>query len=501
MKLAAILVLAAVSALSQTSSSHSGWNFADTLQAVTDAFVGNLISGAAVDNGSEVSVQATLDVTRVLSGSTTPGAEIAVAWRYQPSVIEGPDVTTKVPKVTGLWFLRRDAAGKPELLRASPMPTGLGGYYLPAGDSPRYYAAKAPLQYKIACEIGPMLESSAQPRIQFHALMMTLEALDRSATAEIFTYFSALPDPKLKAAGLMGRLTAGDASAVPEVEANLPTIAPVLQSGTLPPSPIMALNLKGDLKAAHSLGRLATGEMPWFEGNAPFLLANTRSPEVLPYLVVMIGSPNASTRGFALMAFCNLLGPMSDSKASPLWRPEMQQYCPHGSPVNDRPLEQKDTAYWKQWWEATRGEIAKTVSLPQVFPPARYSTAPPTRTVEVPVEIRFGSLVSIARQTGGPDFVGSQLGAEDRAIWDQVTTTIMRKLDVVQATSQEMLNRARITGTRPDLDESHALDQENRAAVKAGLDELRSRLSPAGWQTIERFMPNASGAVMTAPLK
>jgi hypothetical protein len=498
MKLAAIVLLAA-SAAAQTATSHSGWSFADTLRDATDVFVGNVITGTAVDSGSEVSVQARLRVVRVLASSATPATEIALAWRYRPSVIEGPDVTTKVPPVMGVWFLRRNA-GKLEPLQASPMPIGLGGYYLPAGDSPRYYAANAPLQYKIACEIGPMLEASAQSRLQFHALMMALEALDRSATAEIYAYFSTLPDPKLKAAGLMGRLSADDASAFPEVEANLGAIAPVLQSGMLPPSPMMTLNLKGDLAAAHALGRLATGETPWFEGNAPFLLAATRSPEVLPYLVVMLGSPNAGTRGSGLMAFCQLLGPMGDAKAQPLWRPEMQEYCPNHSPLNDPSLEQKDIAFWKQWWEAHREEIAKTVPLPQVYAPARYGAAPPMRTVEVPIETRFQSLVRMARQSGG-DPVGVQLSAEDRTIWEQVTTTIMRKLDAIQAKSQDMLNRARIAGTRPDVDESRALDQENRAAVTAGLDELRGRLSPTGWQTIERFMPQAAGAVMTSPLK
>jgi hypothetical protein len=497
MKLAAI-VLVVASAAAQTATSHSGWNFADTLRDATDVFVGNIISGAAVDNGSEVSVQAKLHVVRVLTGGATPGTEVPLAWRYQASPIEGPDVTTKVPKVTGLWFVRR-GAGKLEPLRASPMPIGLGGYYLPAGNSPRYYAANAPLQYKIACEIGPMLEASVQSRIPFHALMMSIEALDRSATAEIYASFSALPDPKLKAAGLMGRLSAGDPSALPEVETNLAAIAPVLQSGTLPLSPMMTMKLNGNLTAAHALGRLATGETPWFEGNAPFLLATTRSPEVLPYLVVMLGSPNGSTRGSALIAMCQILSPMGDVKTHPLWRPEMQEYCPDHSPVNDPPLEQKDIAYWRQWWQAHRDEIAKPTSLPQVSVPARYNTAL-SRFVEVPVEIRFGSLVRMARQSGG-DPVGVQLSAEDRTIWEQVTTTIMARLDAVEVKSQDMLNRARIAGKMPDVNESRALDQENRVALTEGLTDLRNRLSPAGWQAIERFMPQAAGTVMASPLK
>jgi hypothetical protein len=41
------LLTLAVTACAQTSSSHSGWSFTDTLQTVMDVLVGDIVSGAA----------------------------------------------------------------------------------------------------------------------------------------------------------------------------------------------------------------------------------------------------------------------------------------------------------------------------------------------------------------------------------------------------------------------------------------------------------------------
>ena len=72
----AILLLLAATACAQTFSSHSGWSFTDTLQTATDVLVGDIVSGSAVDDGSQVSVKATLRVVRVLSGSAMAGADL-----------------------------------------------------------------------------------------------------------------------------------------------------------------------------------------------------------------------------------------------------------------------------------------------------------------------------------------------------------------------------------------------------------------------------------------
>src|SRR5476651_2636548 len=224
MRLVLAVVLLAASAGAQTFTGHSGWSFDDTLQTATDVLVGDIVNGTGIDDGSQVTVKATLRVVRALSGATPAGAAMP---------LESPAGTSKVPLVRGLWFLRKNAEAKLEPLQASSMLPSLGGYYLPAGDAPGYYAGNAPLQYKIACEVAPVLEDLAarnaadlgphapeppvrgvlapwvQTRMRYQALIMVLQALDKTATAEAYRRFSSLPDLNLKMVGIEGRLNAG----------------------------------------------------------------------------------------------------------------------------------------------------------------------------------------------------------------------------------------------------------------------------------------------------
>lgn len=533
MRLLLALVLFAAPAGAQTFTSHSGWAFDDTLQTATDVLVGDVVNGAAVDDGSQVTVKATLRVVRALSGATPAGAELPLQWQFRPMPLESPAITSKVPLVRGLWFLRKNAEGRLELLRASGVLPALGGFYLPAGDAPGYYTNNAPLQYKIASEIAPVLEELVErnaadlgphtpvppvhgvlapwvlTRMGYQALTMALQALDKTATAEAYRRFSSLPDLNLKMVGIEGRLNAGDTSALFDLEKNLASLAGAF--GVYMPPAIVGLNLRGDLPAAHVLARMGLSEtpLPVPEGGLASQLATTRSPEFLPYLVVMLGSPNSGTRDGALMAFCQLLGPMGDTvKAHPLWRPEMSGYCPNQSPTNDRAAQGKDIRFWTQWWDSNRQEIAKTVTLPSISAPVRYSVPENTGrqvVTEVPMEIRFLSLLNMSGaqpdhyhdaaggfvegpRPGPYDPVSVQMTPSDREAYGQVVGAVNAKLAAVQKGSEDMLNAARIAETMPDAKRSHELDRQRMAALKAGLDELRNRLSPAGWQVVERFL-------------
>jgi hypothetical protein len=541
MRLVLAVVLLAASAGAQTFTGHSGWSFDDTLQTATDVLVGDIVNGTGIDDGSQVTVKATLRVVRALSGATPAGAELPLQWQYRPMPLESPAGTSKVPLVRGLWFLRKNAEAKLEPLQASSMLPSLGGYYLPAGDAPGYYAGNAPLQYKIACEVAPVLEDLAarnaadlgphapeppvrgvlapwvQTRMRYQALIMVLQALDKTATAEAYRRFSSLPDLNLKMVGIEGRLNAGDTSAVFDLEKNLASFAGA-SSVNRPPA-IMGPNLRSDLPAAHALARMALSETPLgLEGALAFQLATTRSPEFLPYLAVMLGSPNSGTRDGALMAFCQLLGPMGDAvKAHPLWRPGMSGYCPNHSPMNDRAAQDKDIQFWKQWWDSNRQEIAKTVTLPAISAPARYSVTENTgwqEVIEIPLEIRFMSLLNMSGaqpdhyhdargglvegpSPGPHDPVSAQMAPSDREAYGQVAGAVNAKLAAVQKGSEDMLNAARIAETMPDAKRSKELNQQRMAALKAGLDELRNRLSPAGWQAVERFLTQMGIGMMS----
>ena len=424
MKLAAFLTVV-LSASAQTYSAHSGWSFSDTLQTASDILVADVTAGSAVDTGSQVTVKATLHVVRVLSGDIAPGADLTLQWQYQPGPGEGPSVTTRVPQVRGLWFLHKNSQGALEPLKAGSMGSmsSMGGVFLPLGtgipSGPLSYTGVQPLQSKVAREIGAAIEDLVtqhaadlvprklevmaggpvpgwvRTRSTYQSLTMTLRSLDRAAADGVYQYFSTLPDLNLKSLGIFGRLGAGDTSAIFDLEKNLPSVASSFDAWTLMPPPL-GLDLRKDLPAAHALARIVLSDatVPGLEGGLAFTLARTRSVEMMPYLVVMLSSPDSGIRGSALMSFCQLLGPVPTPTA--LWSPEMAGYCPNRSPMHDPDLEQKDTQFWTGWWESHRDEISKTVTLPTVAVPVRYRTPPNTgwqEVTEIPMEVHFESLL------------------------------------------------------------------------------------------------------------
>ena len=534
MKIAAIVALV-LSASAQTYS-HSGWSFADTLQTASDVVVADITGGSAADNGSQVTVKATLHAVRVLSGDINAGADLVVEWHYRPNPGESPAVTTKVPLARGLWFLRKDSNGALEPMQAGMM-SPMGNSFLPLGASAPSYADGEPLQTKVAREIAAALEELAtehaaalaprppertvwsNPRAQYQSLTVALQAIDQAAAIEVYQSLSMLPDPNLKALGIFGRLRAGDAAVIFELERNLATVLSANRALETHPVSLNGLNLRGNLAAAHALARIALSDptIPGLDGELALVLARTRSAEMLPYLMVMLGSPEPGIRDSALMSFGFLLGPMPDPSA--LWEPEMAGYCPMGSPVNDREIEQKDIQFWTQWWESHREEIAKTVALPTAAAPARYGAAR-REEGEIPIEVRFEFLLHMSADKrpehyhaedgtiveapppvpdGPHDPVSGQLEPADREIFHQVIESVNGKLAAVQERGRQIANAVRITGTMPTREQSRELDAGRTAALRTGLAELQSKLSPEGWQTVERFLkPTGAAAVGAA---
>jgi hypothetical protein len=492
MRAALVVVALAAIAGAQTTSSSNTTGFTDTLQNASDVVVADIISGAGVDDGTQVTVHATIRVVRVLSGGLAPGAELPITWRYKPT-FESPAVTSKVALERRLFFLKNR-----EALRA-----GLG-FHVPAGAAPRYYPAAAPLQYKIACEVAPLIEEilshhsadlvvpspmripppgspEVATRLRYYDLTMTVQALDSAATKEIYADFSTRPEPYLKAFGIAGRLGNRDASALFDLEKDVAVVAPIFDSGVVPLF-VPGLDLPNDLPAARALARLAVGEtaVSGVESGAPMNLAWTHQAEFLPYFVVMLGSPSPLTRGMTLTALCPLL------KGGPLWNPEMTDHCPNRAGSAPGPNEQSDIRYWTAWWQERRAEF------PEVRPPARYAIpqkAP--QMVEVPVEIRFLSLLHFS--------VDTQLTESDRAIWTDVKAAVQSKLDANDKRAEQMRNAARIASKLPDLATMKSLSDDRTAAAKSGLEELHRRLSPAGWLLIQKLLGDLAGGVGTTP--
>jgi hypothetical protein len=516
---AALLLLVAASAVAQT-----GWEFSETLRSATDVVVGDIVAGAAADEGNSVSVKATVRVVRVLHGPAAAGTELSLSWQYRPAPSQPPSLTTRFPLVRALWFLRRDAGGRVEPLRAAYFSPSMGGVYLPAAGSSRPYSPAAPLQQKLAEELGSALEEIAvqnvadlvprplppvndysvrpewaQTRTKFHALTKALEVLDPSTTAPIYARLSALPDPNLKAVGFRGRFGGGDLSALVDLERHLAVVAPVFNIGGLslqhPPQDI-------DLPAAHAIGRMALSEtqLREVERAAPRLLATTRRPEVLPYLITMLGSPEPYTRGDVLCNMCSLL------KGGALWQPAMQAHCPQRAPVDNPEEEMRALRFWNDWWTNQRGAIARAVTLPTVFRPARYDAVAfaTTSKPQVKIESTFISMAMLqhlqASREGGPrapDIMAHQLDGNDLAVWRQALTAAGAMADQNRKQIAEAYNAMRIAGNK-DTTRLRALGEELQAGARKMLEELRGRMTLGGWLLVEKSLTDPSGVVMPA---
>jgi hypothetical protein len=514
---AALLLLIAAPVIAQIN-----WEFSDTLRAATDVLVGDIVAGAATDEGATVSVKTTVRVVRVLHGSTSPGTELSVSWQYRPSPSQPPSLTTKLSLVRALWFLKRDPAGRVEPLRAAYFMPSMGASYLPAATTSRPYSSAAPLHLKLAEELGSALEEIAvrnvadllprplpplndysvrpdwaQTRTKFQALTKALEELDRSATAAVYAHLSALPDPNLKAVGLGGRFGGGDLSALFDLERELAVVAPVFNIGGLalqhPPQGL-------DLPAAHAIGRMAVSEtqLREVERDAPRLLTNTRRPEVLPYLIAMLGSPEPYIRDGVLFHMCTLF------KGGPLWQPGMQAHCPRRSPVDDPEEEVRALRFWNDWWTNHRGAIARSVTLPIVSRPARYHASPfiTTSKPQLKIESTFLSMAMMqhlqAGRTSGPrapDIMAHQLDGNDLAVWRQALTAAGAMEEQNRKQVAEAYNAMRIAGNQ-DTTRLRALGEELRAAALKQLEELRGRMTLGGWLLVEKSLTDPSGVVM-----
>src|ERR1017187_9909438 len=313
-------------ALAQTSSStssHSGWSIQDTLETAPDIVVGTVAASDCADSGAEVSCRATVRILRVVKGGLAPQANIQVHWDYHPGPLDGPEATRHVPDVTALWCLRSAADGGYAPLTVSFMPT-YGGAFLrvpaepPGGDF--FYATDASPEYKIAREVGAAmvaegraadkqlgLQTRSLPGASFF-LAQILSNLPASAAADVYTSLARSPSATLEAVGISGRLRAGDASALIELDRDLPRFSNTSAMREIGAN-IPTLKLRGQPAAAQALARLALSEIeiPLLEHFAPMLLAGTKNLEFLPVLIAMLQSPSSDVRGEALSAACTLL--------------------------------------------------------------------------------------------------------------------------------------------------------------------------------------------------
>ena len=95
------------------------------------------------------------------------------------------------------------------------------------------------------------------------------------------------------------------------------------------------------------------------------------------------------------------------------------------------------------------------------------------------------------------DPVAAQLTPADRDAYEEVFTAVNAKLLHSETLGRDSQRRAH-RGNSPPL-----ITDDRIPALKSGLDDLRNRLSPAGWQIVEKFLNDMAIGMggMAAPAK
>jgi hypothetical protein len=516
--------------VSTSTSSHSGWSIQDTLETAPDMVVGTVAASDCADSGTQVACRTTVRVLRVVKGGLAPQANIQVHWDYHPGPMDGPEATRHVPDVTALWFLRLTADGVYTPFKATFMPA-YGGVFVrvpaepPGGDF--FYATDATPQYKIAHEVGAAMvaDNRDQSHIALNGygrgddrlldhfsasrfLAQILSSLPAAATKEVYVSLARSPAASLEAVGIAGRLRAGDASALIQLDQDLSRLSNLSAINEIGAN-IPALTLRGQPAAAQALARLALSEteIPMLEHFAPLLLASTQNVEFLPVMIAMLHSPLLVVRGGALFGACTLLRSREPASAA---------HCPAGLGQAYRGQEE-NIRFWIEWWQTGRrqnGQLARLNDLPI---PMRYAQvqAPvlQPQPMEMPMTERFFSMMHMIPQpthyhtangefhegdpTGGVDMFSARMSAEDHAALIDMLKGVNARLEAIDVDANKMMSEARFTGGRPDIQQMHTINDRRTEALKSGLASLPSKLSPEGWAVVDRYLRemNISGGM------
>jgi hypothetical protein len=485
-------------------SSHSGWSIQDTLETAPDMVVGTVAASDCADSGTQVACRATVHVLRVVKGGLAPQTNIQVQWDYHPGPLDGPEAARHVPDVTALWFLRPAADGVYAPFKATFMPA-YGGVFVrvpaepPGGDF--FYATDATPQYKIAHEVGAaMVADDSASRF----LAQILHSLPTAAARDVYVSLARSPSASVEAVGIAGRLRAGDASALIELDRDLPQLSTTSAMNEIGVN-IAMLKLRGQPAAAQALAHLALGEIeiPQLEHFAPMLLVSTGNVEFLPALIAMLHSPSLDVRGGALFAACTLQVPRE---------PGLAAHCPRGLGEAHRGQEE-NIRFWIEWWQTSRTQDARLARLREVPLPVRYSQvqqAPP-QPMEMPMTERFFSMMHMIHHpshyhtpdgelhegdpTGGVDMFTARMSSEDHAALVDVLKDVNDKLEAIDVDANKMMSEARFTGGRPDIQQMHAINDRRTEALKSGLASLPGKLSPEGWAEVDRYLREMTGSV------
>lgn len=505
---------------------QTGWNFQQTRTAATDIVVADIINGSVAESGSGVRGIASIQVIRTLQGSDV-GSTLSLEWNYRASPNE-PAGNGQLPAIRALLFLKKSPSGTYEPLRVG-IGGAFGGVYaeVPRTSSSLVTALTpdVPLEQKLAREVewaldelvrehgadlaaSPAQLAAGGPRagpnrapVELQALFEVIGGLKIENSRPVYKDLSAATDPNLKMLGLMGRIGSGETGAFEELEFALPKLTPVFNRWRWATF-FRVLDFSGDLPAAHAMARMAVGETPIPGLETAFLrtIGSTHSFEFLPYLAVMLESPEVSVRQFTFQAFCALVRPQVNRSAQDLalWTRDMTAYCPTKIPMDDYEQDKKDHEFWSQWWASHSTQIGQRTTLPRVSAPARYQAPLNYIQTALPQGVRLQAMLPRANTPPGLTnpvtreltlLIKAKKATEaDLNVWNQVAEETNARLADNQKRARDLLDQARLQRSDALRESARALDQERQDILRGGVQDLRNRLSINAWNALNDLM-------------
>lgn len=470
--------------------------------AETDAAVVAVLEQPRVeDKGVLLHAAGQLHVVRVLGGSLREGDRLAVKWEFRAMPNEQREPEKRLPSGPGIWLLKRNGeAWQPQPFLHDRSSVFAGGvvFPLPPEPIPPQYLAPpgAPWHRAAAHEVrwamealaqkqgeklnperrvlpsgGVTMASSALQRLFLTAANL-LSALPENQTRETYKAMAESAYSNIRMAGLVGLLRAGVPGSALEIERDWTLLAPTMEAGRLFTAASAMARLPVEDRLA--LARLAISEIapPFLEQVVASQLGQRGGEGALPYLAVMLESPDVNVRSPAIMSVCNLLRSSID---------EPERWCPNRGPILDE-TERREISFF---WRARLQDMGQAT----LRAPGRYANAADQAPLEeVPIEERVYGLAMTFTNTQAGQPLREMLDERDRASLMAILQKFLNDERENQEAFQRALHQRRLQGLPPDRTLADNANK-TRASLQAGaLEEMRRQLSAQGWETVEKHL-------------
>ncbi len=340
-----------------------------TLTAQADA----IIVGSASATYFHDTVDATIQVERVLKGSLSAGDTVSFLWAVpgRPPIPPTQPVTLKGH---GLFFLTANTVGSWALLPAAggdilwemayiatpvSVPPGLrenasGGLSSAASALDRVYA-----------EVITNEEVSAGGFVPTDIAREFADSPESRVLATAFTRFAASQDPRLKVLGLRGNVRIGDPGLILQIRQSAATVVSQPGWGELLHD-LMVYYRNTSLQAIRNLGEVATDPTCPREVRtaAAVALASMHTQASLPYLASLLDDPDVALRAMGvggLSSFADNVPIGSHTPAAGPWKYRTDDTIAH-SAFDVSAVKQRDSyfvGFWRNWWQQYRSELVQ----------------------------------------------------------------------------------------------------------------------------------------------